>query len=209
MADNFFVLTSRDKIKLAILSVIHFLNSVLEVISLGFIGIFSIAITARITGQEISLRSQTIFSPINQLFSNELSFLVLLGSGAIFLLLLKTFIGIYLNKLLNFNLGKITTRVSLEKLEEIANVKYNWIKRQKSTEFLYHLGPGINSNFMGKLLGFNMIIAETIFIITITMFLAIFNPVLTLIIGILFSVFFLVINQFLVKPFKVLNLLVE
>ena len=206
MADNFFVLTSRDKIKLAILSVIHFLNSVLEVISLGFIGIFSIAITARITGQEISLRSQTIFSPINQLFSNELSFLVLLGSGAIFLLLLKTFIGIYLNKLLNFNLGKITTRVSLEKLEEIANVKYNWIKRQKSTEFLYHLGPGINSNFMGKLLGFNMIIAETIFIITITMFLAIFNPVLTLIIGILFSVFFLVINQFLVKPFKVLNL---
>ena len=206
MADNFFVLTSRDKIKLAILSVIHFLNSVLEVISLGFIGIFSIAITARITGQEISLRSQTIFSPINQLFSNELSFLVLLGSGAIFLLLLKTFIGIYLNKLLNFNLGKITTRVSLEKLEEIANVKYNWIKRQKSTEFLYHLGPGINSNFMGKLLGFNMIIAETIFIITITMFLAILNPVLTLIIGILFSVFFLVINQFLVKPFKVLNL---
>lgn len=206
MADNFFVLTSRDKIKLAILSVIHFLNSVLEVISLGFIGIFSIAITARITGQEISLRSQTIFSPINQLFSNELSFLVLLGSGAIFLLLLKTFIGIYLNKLLNFNLGKITTRVSLEKLEEIANVKYNWIKRQKSTEFLYHLGPGINSNFMGKLLGFNMVIAETIFIITITMFLAILNPVLTLIIGILFSVFFLVINQFLVKPLKVLNL---
>ena len=193
MADNFFVLTSKDKIRLVILSVFQFLNSVIEVISLGLIGIFSIAISARITGQEISLKFQTIFPPINQLFSKEISSLVLLGGIAVFLLILKTFISIYLNKLLNVNLGNISTRISLEKLKEIANVKYNWMNRQKSTEFIYYLGPGINSNFMGKLLGSNIIIAETIFIITITMFLAVLNPVLTLIVGTLLSVFFFVI----------------
>jgi len=206
LADNFFVLTNRDKIKLAILSVFQFLNSVIEVISLGLIGIFSITITARITGQEISLESQKIFSFVNQLFSNELSSVVLLGGAAIFLLLLKTIIGIYLNKLLNVSLSDITTRVSLEKLEEIAKVKYNWINRQKSTEFIYYLGPGINSNFMGKLLGSHIIIAETIFIITITMFLTLLNPVLTLIIGALFSVFFLAVYKFFIEPSKVLNL---
>ncbi len=205
MAYNFFVLTSRDRIKLAILSGLQFLNSIIEVISLGLIGIFSIAITARITGQETSLRFQTSFSPVNEQFSNELSSLVLLGGVAVFTLLLKTFIGIYLNKLLSVNLGNITTRVSLEKLEEIANVKYNWINKQKSTDFIYYLGPGINLDFKGKLLGSNIIIAETIFIITITIFLALLNPVLTLIIGTLLSVFFLAIYQFLIKPSKVLN----
>jgi len=205
LADNFFVLTSKDKIRLVTLSVFQFLNSVIEVISLGLIGIFSIAISARITGQEISLKFQTIFPPINQLFSKEISSLVLLGGIAVFLLILKTFISIYLNKLLNVNLGNISTRISLEKLKEIANVKYNWMNKQKSTEFIYYLGPGINSNFMGKLLGSNIIIAETIFIITITMFLAVLNPVLTLIVGTLLSVFFFVIYQFIIKPSKVLN----
>ena len=205
MTDNFFILARRDKIKLAILSVIQFLNSLIEVISLGLIGILSIAITARITGQETSLRFQTSFFPINQSVSNELSSLVLLGGVAVFLLLLKTFIGIYLSKLLNINLSNITTRVSFEKLEEIANVKYSWISEQKSTEFLYYLGIGINSNFRGKLLGSNIIISETIFIFTITIFLALINPVLTLIIGILLSVFFLAIYKFLIKQSKVLN----
>lgn len=205
MTDNFFILTRRDKIKLAILSVIQFLNSLIEVISLGLIGILSIAITARITGQETSLRFQTSFFPINHSVSNELSSLVLLGGVAVFLLLLKTLIGIYLSKLLNINLSNITTRVSFEKLEEIANVKYSWISEQKSTEFLYYLGIGINSNFRGKLLGSNIIISEIIFIIAITIFLALINPVLTLIIGILLSVFFLAIYKFLIKPSKVLN----
>jgi ABC-type bacteriocin/lantibiotic exporter with double-glycine peptidase domain len=177
----------------------------IEVISLGLIGIFSIVVTARITGQEISLKSQTIFSPINQVFSEETNSLILLGSTAVFMLLLKTSISIYLNKVLNVNLGNITTRISLEKLEEIAKVKYSWISRQKSAEFSYYLGPGINSNFYGKLLGAYTITAETIFIITVTLFLAILNPLLTLIIGCLLIVFFLSIYKFVIKLSKVLN----
>jgi ABC-type multidrug transport system fused ATPase/permease subunit len=205
LADNFFALTTGDKIRLAILSIFQFLNSIIEVISLGLIGIFSIAITARITGQEIGLKSQTIFSPISQLFSKDPNSLIFLGSTAVFMLLLKTSVGIYLNKKLNVNLGNITTRVSVEKLEEIAKVKYSWISSQKSAEFSYYLGPGINSNFYGKLLGTYTIIAETIFIITVTLFLAILNPLLTIIIGCLLIVFFLATYKFVINLSKVLN----
>ena len=205
MADNIFVVTTGDKIRLAILSVFQFLNSIIEVISLGLIGIFSIMITARITGQEISLKYQNIFPPINQLFLREPNSLILLGSVAAFLLLLKTLIGIYLNRILNINLANITTRVSLEKLQEIAKVKYSWISRQKSAEFSYYLGPGINSDFNGKLLGSYTIIAETIFILTISVFLAILNLLLTIIIGILLVFFFLAIYKIVIRPSKYLN----
>jgi ABC-type multidrug transport system fused ATPase/permease subunit len=205
VAEKIFVVTRLEKIRLATLWVFQFLNSIIEVISLGLIGIFSIVITARITGQEISLKYQNIFSPINQLFSREPKSLILLCSAAVFLLLLKTLLSICLNRILNINLANITTRVSLEKLQEIAKVKYSWISRQKSAEFSYYLGPGINSDFNGKLLGSYTIIAETIFILTITAFLALLNLLLTIIIGSLFLFFFLAIYKLVIKPSKFLN----
>ena len=187
------------------MSVFQFLNSVVEVVSLSLIGIFSIVITARITGQDINLQSQTLFSPISQQLSNDINSLILLAVIAIFLFLLKTLIGIYLFKYLNVHLGNITTRLSLQKLKEIAEVQYFWISKQKSAEFSYYLGPGINSDFNGKLLGAYVIFAEIIFIITVTIFLIMLNPLLTLIITALLMVFFIVINNFVIKPSKFLN----
>ena len=200
-----FILTRREKFVLAMLSVCQFLASIIEVFALGLIGIFSVVVTARITSQEIDSQSQKFFSPVNHLFSNDTRSLILLGSFAVFFLLLKTVIGIFLNKLLNVSLAKITTRISLTKLVEVAKVRYSWIAKQKIAEFSYYMGPGINHDLKGKLLGSYTIVSEIIFIATVFLFLSISNLVLTLMICSLIMVFFLLIYNFVTKRFKNLN----
>ena len=199
LVSKVFVLTRREKFRLILLSFFQFFASIIEVTALALIGIFSVVITARITSQEITSQSQNVFLPINHLLSNDTRSLILLGSSAVFLLLVKTVIGILLNKLLNVNLAHITTRLSLAKLEEVAKVKYSWISRQKVAEFSYYMGQGINHDLKGKLLGAYTIGSEIIFVVTIFAFLTIANLMLTFLIAVLILVFFLFIYNFVTK----------
>jgi ABC-type multidrug transport system fused ATPase/permease subunit len=156
-----------EKIKLLVLSICQFLTSALEVLALGLIGVFSFAITARITSQDLDFTSQKIFSPFKAFLSNDSRTLLIVGITAVSLLLLKTILGIFLNYILNNHLAKITVRFSLQKLDEVGKVDYSWFNKQKSAEFSYFLGQGINSDLKGMLLGAYTVISELIFIISI------------------------------------------
>ncbi len=200
-----FGLLRTEKVKLLVLSICQFLTAALEVLALAFIGIFSFAITARITSQELDFNSQKIFSPFKSLLSNDSRTLIFVGIAAVSLLLLKTTLGIFLNRILNNHLAKITVRLSLQKLDEVEKVEYLWINKQKSAEFSYFLGQGINSDLKGMLLGAYTVISELIFIFSIFTFLAFTNFYLTLSVILLIVIFFASIYLSVSKKFKSLN----
>jgi ABC-type bacteriocin/lantibiotic exporter with double-glycine peptidase domain len=200
-----FGLHRTEKIKLFVLSVFQFLSSVLEVLALGLIGVFSFAITARLTSQDLDFTSQNILSPFRRFLADDTESLLVIGVIAVSLLLFKTALGIFLNRILNNNLANITVRISLEKLNEVEKVNYSWINRQKSAEFSYYLGQGINSDLKGMLLGGYTIVSELIFIFSVFTFLALTNFPLTLSIIILMIVFFALIYLSVSKKFKLLN----
>ena len=205
MITTVFSLLRTEKIKLLVLSICQFLTSALEVLALGLIGVFSFAITARITSQDLDFTSQKIFSPFKGFLSNDSRTLLIIGITAVSLLLLKTILGIFLNYVLNNHLAKITVRLSLQKLDQVGKVDYSWINKQKGAEFSYFLGQGINSDLKGMLLGAYTVISELVFIISIFAFLAFTNFLLTVSVIMLIMGFFVSIYFSVSRRFKSLN----
>jgi ABC-type multidrug transport system fused ATPase/permease subunit len=164
-------LNSKEKRIFLILIVFQFINGVFEIIAISTAGLAVTIVTLKVTGQSAPPSLQNLFDvfSVEDTFSSSVLF-VLVSVSAI-LLIFKTIVSTQLNLKLNLFLGKVTARVSSEKIDLLTKIEYSWFKGHDHAAVAYFLGSGITNDLKSILLGTAMLISEGIFLFTVFFYL--------------------------------------
>ncbi len=188
-------ISRREKIYLIKLSIFQSMVSLIEVIAIGLSGY-----AGTIAVSQLTQTNPAYFLNFFELSNTNFLILLMFFSGL--LLIIKTILSIRINSRINFFLGRMTSRITNEKLLQINHVNYDWIKKENPLRISYFLGQGISGDYKNTLLGLYLLTNELIFIIIIIVFLAIVNILVTLVLLIVLLVAVTIIHRFIGNRFQ-------
>jgi ATP-binding cassette subfamily C protein len=172
----------------------QFLAGIFEIIAISIAGLAVTLVTLKVTGQKIPTYLKNVFQffSISDIYAHRVLFFLVFFSASF--LILKTLISTYLNLKLNLFLGRITSRISTEKISLLSRIDYNWLKGHDNAAVSYYLGAGITNDLKSILLGISTLISEGIFLLTLLLYLIVvdYKIAITLFILIGFTSYFMI-----------------
>ncbi len=151
--------------------IIQFLTGVLELIAISIAGLAVTVATLRISGQLIPtyVDDLAIWFGVDDYYS--IRFILILVLMASVLLIVKTTFSAIINLRLNLFLGRVTSRISSDKVRLFPFVNYEWLKKTEQTLVVYSLGTGITNDLKSILLGISIFLSELTFLVTVFVYL--------------------------------------
>ena len=172
----------------------QFLAGTFEIIAISIAALAVTLVTLKVTGQSAPSYLENVFNffSVTDIYSNTVLFFLVFFSSSF--LILKTIISTYLNLKLNLFLGKITSRISSEKISLLSRVSYRWLKVHDSAAVSYYLGAGITNDLKSILLGIATLISEGVFLLTLLLYLIVvdYKIALTLFVLIGFAAYYMI-----------------
>jgi ABC-type multidrug transport system fused ATPase/permease subunit len=200
------LLTRADKIKVYFVCLIQ---TFLGFLDLAAVAIFGILGALTISGIESNEPGTKVKLVLNWLQIDHLNFqqqASLLGLCAIFLLVSKTLLSMYLTRKTLYFLSYRSAKLAGETVSKLLSLPMLDIQKRTSQEIVYSLTVGISTLTLGVIGSMVLLISDTSLLIVMSVALFILDPVLALMTIALFSIIALLIYLMLNKRAKVLGI---
>lgn len=154
---------------------IQTLNGVFELIAISIAGLSVTIVTLRISGQQIPTYIEKIINWFGVDDYYSMGFILILVLTAAVLLVVKTIISTFINLRQNVFLGRVTARISSDKVRLFPFVNYEWLKKSEQSLVAYALGTGLTNDLKSILLGISIFLSEFMFLVTVFMYLIVID----------------------------------
>lgn len=206
IAKSLALLTRADKVKVYIVCLIQ---TFLGFLDLAAVAIFGILGALTISGIESNEPGTKVKLVLGWLQISNLSFqqqASLLGLCAIFLLVTKTVVSMYLTRKTLYFLSYRSAKLAGETVSKLLSLPMLDIQKRSSQEVVYSLTVGISTITLGVIGSMVLLISDTSLLIVISIALFVIDPVLALMTIALFSVIAILIYLMLNKKARTLGL---
>ena len=175
------LVSQSDRIKLFLVSLIQIFLSFLDLIGVAFFGLIGSVTVAAISSTKVAGRTESVIKFIGlENYTSQVQ-VVILGSSAAILMVVKTFASLYFNKKIIFFLSRRSAIMSANLTSSLFKKSFTDIKQQGSQKLIYSLTSGVNSITVGVLATSVALIADLALLIVLLGGLLVVNPIMTII----------------------------
>ena len=170
-----------DKIKLLLVSFIQIFLSFFDLIGVALIGLIGSVSVAAISSTKITGRTESVINFLGlQDFSSQFQ-VAILGLMSAFLMVVKTFTSLYLNRKVIFYLSRRGAVITANLTTSLFKRSYIDIKKQGSQNLIYSLTSGVNGMTTGVLGSSVALIADFSLLVVLIVGLFLVNTTMTIV----------------------------
>jgi ABC-type multidrug transport system fused ATPase/permease subunit len=173
----FNLLTARDRRKVFLFISLQILNTLLDLVGVGLIGILSLVAVSGINDAPLSPQIVWFLELINLAdlpFENQC---VRLGMFACVLLITRTILSVLFTKKIMFTLSSFSAKLSARMVRQFLNQSVSDIQSRSSQETVYSLTRGVDTLILQVLATFIILVTDLFLVIIIILSLFIVDPV--------------------------------
>jgi ABC-type multidrug transport system fused ATPase/permease subunit len=175
------LVSKADRIKLLLVSIIQILLSLLDLIGVAFFGLIGSVTVSAISSRKITGRTESFINILGlENYSSQIQVGVL-GALATILMVLKTFVSLYINKKVIFFLSRRGAIISANLASNLFKKSFTEIKKQGSQKLIYSLTSGVDLITVGVLGMAVGLIADVSLLLVLLTGLFLVNPITTII----------------------------
>lgn len=177
----FKLVSTTDRVKLFIVSLIQIFLSFLDLIGVAFFGLIGSVTVAAISSTKVAGRTESVINFLGlENYSSQLQ-VGILGVSAALLMVIKTFASLYFNKKVIFFLSRRSAIITANLTSSLFKKSFTEIKRQGSQKLIYTLTSGVDRMTVGVLAMTVALIADFSLLIVLIVGLLVVNPIMTII----------------------------
>jgi ABC-type multidrug transport system fused ATPase/permease subunit len=150
----------RDRLRLLYVTCLQILVGILDVIGVALIGFLGALSVRGVTSSPVGDRTQRVLEFLHIEYFSFQHQAATIGVTAVAMLICKTIISLYLNRRFLFFMSRKTAEFSSALYTDILNQPYIEIKHRSPQEILYKVTSGVNSVYLGVVVGFNSILVD-------------------------------------------------
>ena len=170
-----------DKVKLLLVSFIQIFLSFFDLIGVALIGLIGSVSVAAISSTKITGRTESVINFLGlQDFSSQFQ-VAILGLMSAFLMVVKTFTSLYLNRKVIFYLSRRGAVITANLTTSLFKRSYIDIKKQGSQNLIYSLTSGVNGMTTGVLGSSVALIADFSLLVVLIVGLFLVNTTMTIV----------------------------
>ena len=170
-----------DKVKLLLVSFIQIFLSFFDLIGVALIGLIGSVSVAAISSTKITGRTESVINFLGlQDFSSQFQ-VAILGLMSAFLMVVKTFTSLYLNRKVIFYLSRRGAVITANLTTSLFKRSYVDIKKQGSQNLIYSLTSGVNGMTTGVLGSSVALIADFSLLVVLIVGLFLVNTTMTIV----------------------------
>ena len=170
-----------DKVKLLLVSFIQIFLSFFDLIGVALIGLIGSVSVAAISSTKITGRTESVINFLGlQDFSSQFQ-VAILGLMSAFLMVVKTFTSLYLNRKVIFYLSRRGAVITANLTTSLFKRSYIDIKKQGSQNLIYSLTSGVNGMTTGVLGSSVALIADFSLLVVLIVGLFLVNTAMTIV----------------------------
>lgn len=181
------LLERRDKIKLLAVTVFQILLGILDIISVGLIGLLT---AISVNGIQSKSTTFGILDEIPFLHLNDFTFqqrVGILGACAALLMIIRTILSIVINRKILFFLSRRGAQISSSLISKVLGLSLVLVQKNSTQKIVYSVTSGVTAITLGVIGSSAALVADSSLLILMTIGLFAYDPLMALITALIFA----------------------
>lgn len=181
------LLERRDKVKLMAVTIFQMLLGILDIISVGLIGILT---AMSVNGIQSKSTTFDLLDKIPLIHLNDFTFqqrVGILGSCAALLMIIRTVLSIVISRKILFFLSRRGAQISSSLITKVLGLSLTLVQKNSTQKIVYSVTSGVTSITIGVIGSSAALIADSSLLIFMTAGLFIYDPSMAIITSVIFA----------------------